>query len=109
MNQVILTGKVKRDSEAVDVRDGCRIIDFALEVDDGTGRYDIFDCRTTSQCAAMDVLGSEVFAGEELTVKGRLMRRTWTDKARVAGSYVEVRNTYVLVYVEDVLEGEDVD
>ena len=107
MNNVQISGRVKRDAKAVHVRDDCSVMDFSIEVETN-GKKEIYDCRTTSASAAMEQLNGELFEGEEIEIEGHLQRRTWTDRARVAGSFVEVRNTNVIIFVDKV-GGIDVD
>lgn len=107
-NEVRLHGTVKRNAECVTER-GSRILDFALEVwSDKNSRLDVFDCRTTDGSAAMEELEGFVTEGEELEVEGHLEKSTKSERQRMAGGVmVEVRNTSIVVYVDDVIEEED--
>lgn len=103
-NEVRLSGTVKRDAQA-GMAKGCKVLDFAIQVPSQAGRLDIFDCRLTDQSDAYSQLEGFVEGGEELTVIGHLEKRTTTESQRIAGAFVEVRTTAVIVYV-DAIEDE---
>lgn len=103
-NSVHLVGTVKRDATAADTGNGGQVLDFALMVTNPTnGRFDIFDCRLTSYSAAMDQLEGFVTEGERLELVGRLEKQTRTEDQRIAGVWVQVRTTQIVVYVESII------
>lgn len=107
-NSVRLIGTVKRNVTASSER-GTDILDFALSVwSDENSRYDVFDCRLTSQSAAYAKLEGFVNAGEQFEVIGHLQKKSYSESQRVAGVMVDIRHTEVIVYVDDVNESEDV-
>lgn len=99
MNQVIISGTVKRDANASN-----GFLDFALVVP-GEKRADVFDCWTSDRTDAYRELEGFVSEGEELTVIGHLCKRTWTAQDRLAGDLVEVKATKTIVFVDNI--GED--
>ena len=106
-NEVRLRGTVKRDAVAAEGR-GNKVLDFALEVwNESSKRKDVFDCRMTSLSDAMDELEGFVSEGEELEVVGHLEKMTNTERQRVAGVWMEVRHTGVVVYVDEIIYTEE--
>lgn len=103
-NFVSLSGVVKRDASAVTLADGVQLLEWALTVhNEECDRMDIFDCRCTNCDGIIDQLDGGVYEGEEMTIEGHLEKLTKTQNARVAGSFVEVRNSGVIVYVDAVV------
>lgn len=75
-NFVKLTGTVKRDSSAMEIRSNFNVLDFCL-VTPTVDAEDVFvDCFAFG--AVCDELEGKVFAGERLTVTGTLTYRTYT-------------------------------
>lgn len=101
-NYVRLAGTVKREAVA-----GSSVLDFALEVVNERGRFDIYDCRLTSQSAAYEQLEGFVNEGEPLEVEGHLERRTVTKEERVGLVTVTTRYTTTIIYVDNIIENED--
>lgn len=100
MNQIIMSGTVKRDATA---NNG--FLDFALMVP-GEKRSDVFDCWTSDRSEAYRELEGFVSEGEELTIIGHLCKRTWTEQDRLAGDLVEVRATKTIIFVDSIGEEE---
>lgn len=105
-NEVRLSGTVKRDARAGNSGSN-EVLDFAVEVMNERGRYDIYDCRLTSQSAAYEQLEGFVSAGEPIEVIGHLAKRTTTESNRVAGILVEIKSTNVFIYVDSVVVEDD--
>lgn len=101
-NMVRLSGTVKRNSEA-----SSGILDFSLSVRNNNGRIDIFDCRLTTQSPAYEQLEGFVNEGEPLEILGRLEKRTVSESQRLAGVWVDVRQTATVIYVEGIVESEE--
>lgn len=108
MNEIRLSGTVKRDATSSEADNGTKILDFAVEVAGDGGRFDIFDCRLTDRSEAFAKLEGFVEMGEEIELVGHLEKRTDTNKERISGAMVEVKVTKVIIYVDDV-EVSDVD
>ena len=100
MNQIIMSGTVKRDATA---NNG--FLDFALMVP-GEKRSDVFDCWTSDRSEAYRELEGFVSEGEELTIIGHLCKRTWTEQDMLAGDLVEVRATKTIIFVDSIGEEE---
>ena len=96
-NEVRLVGTVKRDSEATELRNGVRVMDFCLVVPDAV--YDhasvYVDCFAATDC--VNQLDGFVTEGEALEVEGHLTFRTMTDhKGR--------KKSAMVVYVDNATE-----
>lgn len=102
INMVHLAGTVKRDA-----KEGKGVLDFALEVENADNRYDIFDCRLTTNSKAWEVLDGFVTEGEYISVTGHLIKKTYTESQRMSGAWVDVRNTVTIVYVDDAMTEDD--
>lgn len=76
-NYVHLTGTVKADAEARDVRNGLRCIDFTLVVN-FHNRPMYTNCTAYGEAA--ESLDGYVEEGERLEIEGNLTFRTFTDK-----------------------------
>lgn len=116
MNSTTLKGRVKRDAYSGQDKSGSDVLDFAVEVwNDENGRFDIFDCRTTSASEAMNQCEGFVECGEEVTVTGHLIKQTrtidgyvHTAKGRLQGydvavdSTVMIKTSATVVYVDEI-------
>ena len=77
-NFVHLHGKVKRDVEAREVREGLQVIDFCLVVSSGDAGKNVYvDCEAYG--TVVDYMEGFVRGGEKITVEGRITYRSWTD------------------------------
>lgn len=104
-NFVRMVGTVKRDAS-----EGEGVLDFAIEVPNERGTKNIFDCRTTRRSDAWQALEGFVNEGETIEIIGHLEKRTCSEGVRVAGVWVDVRTTNVIIYVDNVVtEDENVD